>query len=372
MFSVTFSVLGQNEISNSEQNKKILFESLSFEEALQKAKKENKLIFVDTYTSWCKPCKEMDKFTFTDSTLSKYFNSNFINIKVDMETELGKQLNIKYQIPVVPTLLFLDGEGKLVSKYVGALAAYELLIYGKALKEGKVFSSESEVNQLLRKDIRQKYLENPCDVDLVITYLGIIPKEEKEEKSLIKKRFIDCIADRKEYSKQQVEFLLERLVDNRTDETYNFYLTNREKFKENYGDSIMSYENYMEEVLFLNDIDLVISNTKKTQSLSKEDIEKFEKAISIYELFSEKLELLSKERNFERPISHSFVIFIINKEAMNFYFENKESAKFGKYLLRYGQIGNFQENIKENFRNEVIINVITVVFTCVDFTKKLL
>ena len=35
----------------------IYFDELSFEEALEKAKKSNKLLFVDCYTSWCGPCK---------------------------------------------------------------------------------------------------------------------------------------------------------------------------------------------------------------------------------------------------------------------------------------------------------------------------
>lgn len=350
---ISFSVLAQDNSLNLKQGKRILFEYLSFEEAKDKAKKENKLIFIDTYTNWCKPCKEMDKFTFTDSTLSAYFNNNFVNIKINTETEKGKKISKDYQISVVPTLLFLDGEGNLISKYVGALAAYELLIYGQALKKGKVFSSESEVNQLIHKGAKQKYFENPCNVDLVITYLGIIPEDElQKEMILIKDRFVECMQEKNEYSKQQVEFLLERLIQTRNDKTYNFYLDHIDKFEENYGDSIMAYENYMEEILFFNAIDKIISHTKEIKNISEEDMTNFEKAISKYELFSEKLELLSKERSFERPISHSFVTFITNREAMNFYFQINESAKFGKYLLKYGQIDNLQKNIEENFRND--------------------
>ena len=34
---------------------------LSWQEVLQKAKAENKYIFVDCYATWCGPCKAMDK-----------------------------------------------------------------------------------------------------------------------------------------------------------------------------------------------------------------------------------------------------------------------------------------------------------------------
>ena len=33
------------------------FEHITFDEALAKAKAENKLIFMDCYTTWCGPCK---------------------------------------------------------------------------------------------------------------------------------------------------------------------------------------------------------------------------------------------------------------------------------------------------------------------------
>lgn len=39
----------------------IKFEDTNFSTILAKAKKENKLIFIDAYASWCGPCKLMVK-----------------------------------------------------------------------------------------------------------------------------------------------------------------------------------------------------------------------------------------------------------------------------------------------------------------------
>ena len=50
-----------------------------------KAKQENKPIFVDTYASWCEPCKWMDQNTFSQTTVGDFFNKNYISWKVDVE-----------------------------------------------------------------------------------------------------------------------------------------------------------------------------------------------------------------------------------------------------------------------------------------------
>ena len=36
----------------------------TFKEALDKAKLEGKIVFVDAYTTWCGPCKRMSKNVF--------------------------------------------------------------------------------------------------------------------------------------------------------------------------------------------------------------------------------------------------------------------------------------------------------------------
>ena len=38
----------------------------SFEEALEEAKIQDKLIFVDAFTTWCGPCKRMKKNVFPE------------------------------------------------------------------------------------------------------------------------------------------------------------------------------------------------------------------------------------------------------------------------------------------------------------------
>lgn len=103
----------------SEGNKGIEFEHISFNELLLKAKKQDKLIFMDCYTSWCGPCRAMTNTVFTRPEIGSYFNSHFINTKIDMEKGEGIELARKYRIKAYPTLLFLDMNGNVIETLVG-------------------------------------------------------------------------------------------------------------------------------------------------------------------------------------------------------------------------------------------------------------
>ena len=70
----------------------VRFESLTFEEALQKAKEENRWIFLDAYTSWCGPSKEMAEQDFTLAKARVFFNSRFVNVKYDMKKAESPEL----------------------------------------------------------------------------------------------------------------------------------------------------------------------------------------------------------------------------------------------------------------------------------------
>lgn len=58
---------------------------MSFEEAIEKSKKEKKKIFVDVYTDWCGWCKVMDKNTFNDPHVAKILNERFYPVKFNAE-----------------------------------------------------------------------------------------------------------------------------------------------------------------------------------------------------------------------------------------------------------------------------------------------
>lgn len=135
-------------LSAQESSKGISFhDNMPWKEILHLAKKENKLIFMDCYTTWCGPCKALAKNVFTQEKVGEFFNSRFINVKYDMEKGDGKMLNERYKKHIIgyPTLLLMDAEGNVLQQLAGYKDADELIEGIRNASEGKdLFSLAAE------------------------------------------------------------------------------------------------------------------------------------------------------------------------------------------------------------------------------------
>ena len=102
-----------------------------WKKVLKMAKKQNKPIFVDAYTTWCGPCKMMDRDVFTNKEVADFFNENFISVKMDMEKGEGNQVKLDWEVKAFPTLLYFNPNGEIIHRVVGAFGAKEFLNYSK-------------------------------------------------------------------------------------------------------------------------------------------------------------------------------------------------------------------------------------------------
>jgi thioredoxin-related protein len=66
---------------------------MSLEEAVQAQARNPKKIMMDVYTSWCGPCKMLDKNTFQNPDVVKYVNENYYAVKFNAEGK--EQINFK-------------------------------------------------------------------------------------------------------------------------------------------------------------------------------------------------------------------------------------------------------------------------------------
>ena len=65
----------------------------SWDDAMKKAQKENKMILVDAYTTWCGWCTKMEKDTYAKDSIQKLINANFVPVKINPEVT-----NVTYKI----------------------------------------------------------------------------------------------------------------------------------------------------------------------------------------------------------------------------------------------------------------------------------
>ena len=114
----------------------IRFEEIGLKDVMAKAKKENRLIFIDAYTDYCQPCMLMVKNVFSLNAVADFYNQNFINLKMHFGKE--KELAEKYGTSGYPAFLFINGDGKLVYMESGYTEGDEFIGYGKtALEKAK-------------------------------------------------------------------------------------------------------------------------------------------------------------------------------------------------------------------------------------------
>lgn len=97
----------------------IVFYEKSWAEVKAEAARTGKMIFVDAYAEWCGPCKMLAKNVFPDPQVGAFFNANFVNWHIDMETPEGEAFGAEYPLDAYPTLYFMDKEGKLVKQKTG-------------------------------------------------------------------------------------------------------------------------------------------------------------------------------------------------------------------------------------------------------------
>lgn len=151
-------------------SRQIVFDDISFEQALVKAKEQNKLIFIDAYTDNCQPCMMMVKNVFNVDRVADKYNENFINLKLNLgtvEVELAK----KYGTTGYPAYLFINGNGELVYMNSGYTEADKFVGYAdQALEKfnGIIFETGTWAEVVAKSKATGK----PIFVDCYTTWCG--------------------------------------------------------------------------------------------------------------------------------------------------------------------------------------------------------
>jgi thiol:disulfide interchange protein len=99
--------------------------------ALSKAESAQKLVLVDVYTTWCGPCKMLDRTTWVDEKVVQFLSEKVVAIKIDAEKGEGPAIARKYAVRGYPTLLLLNAKGEVVDKAMGYLGPAQFLSWAR-------------------------------------------------------------------------------------------------------------------------------------------------------------------------------------------------------------------------------------------------
>ncbi len=172
----------------------------TWKDAMAKAKAEDKLLFVDAYAKWCGPCKAMSKNVFTQAKVGDYFNANFINLKLDMEEVDGVTFGHKYPVSAYPTLMFIDGDGKVIK-----------LVKGGQQVDGLIALGADAIKKIDKSgQFEEKYNAGDRDFDLVYNYVKALNMASKPTLK-ISNDYLN--SDPTITEDQRLKFVLEAAVD---------------------------------------------------------------------------------------------------------------------------------------------------------------
>jgi len=200
----------------------IAFESGTWDEALTKAKKENKLIFLDAYTSWCGPCKMMSKNTFTDKSVGDLYNAKFVNMKVDMENGEGIQIAERYSVQAYPTLLFIDANGLVAHRALGYHDPEQFMTLGQQAADPARNMS----------GLDQRYQKGDRDPQFVLQYLEAKGAAFDPQVEKVALEFLDAQRDLQTAESRKV--IMEYVNDPKS-KYFDYFLEHQEFFVAEYG-----------------------------------------------------------------------------------------------------------------------------------------
>ncbi|CCH51165.1 thioredoxin domain protein [Fibrisoma limi BUZ 3] len=168
----------------------------SWNDVLAEAKRQNKPVFVDVYTTWCGPCKLMAREAFPNPQVSEKFNASFINYQIDAEKGEGVTIAKQYAVDAYPTSLFVLGDGNLIYKTSGYTG-----IQGMMAEADKAIEEAKDPKPLTAWE--QEYKSGKRDADFLYGYLKKMASLERQDETVVAE-YIKSIPDAERLSEKNI------------------------------------------------------------------------------------------------------------------------------------------------------------------------
>ena len=195
------------------------FRHISFDEALQAAKKEKKHVFIDFYTDWCGPCKRMSREVFPQKSVGDFMNARFVCLKLNAEKE-GVELAKKYGVKAYPTYYVIDAQGKQLMTASGSMPPDDFI--------AKIESGLNPDHSPER--MKQLYAEGKRTPDLINSYALYLMEQRKEAEGFkVIDDYFNSLSDKQRLSADNA-FLFTRYTLDLNNDRARFMVANRDKF----------------------------------------------------------------------------------------------------------------------------------------------
>jgi thioredoxin-related protein len=229
-------------------------ENMTWKEIQKTAKAQNKYIFMDTYATWCQPCKVMRSEIFPQKKVGDLINDKFISVMVQMDKtpyddEYMKDwaleallINRQYNITVYPTMLFFSPDGRLVHKAVGYKDALQLIEEAR-----KAVNPETQYYSLL-----EQYHNRDMDTSQMkaLVYQATALDEKKVARK-IASDYVSQLNEKALFNKENLSFI-GRFLTGSEDNSFNLFVKKAKKInsivQKNFAENIVLGIIYREEI----------------------------------------------------------------------------------------------------------------------------
>lgn len=327
----------------------INFETGSWKEVVEKAKKENKLIYLDVYAEWCGPCKMMAKNVFPDPRAGEKYNKEFINFKIDAEKGEGRQVARQFGVSSYPTNLYINPHNeKPVYRIAGACGVEEFI------KRADIALHDFN-DPMTWAEYQKKLKSSPKDHEFIMSYINKaqrIGENYDDALDMYVKYHVSTPA-----TDSQLIFLLNH-VQNMDNDGYVVLTKNR-----NRADSIVKDDRYKleerEKNTLLNNTfkkaiemnDFTVMNSTKPVLFKFNPYDSLGKWYSIENIF---YQATNDEKSLYKSIQKSISYYEkIGEKNMN----NLNLKSFEDYKTQLRSSGRYANMTPEQFEKEVNVQV---------------